>query len=63
MATAAPMDMRTHGYYCPHGYTHSWLLLPLWIYALIAATAPMDMRIYGYYCPHGYAHSWLQLPP
>jgi len=25
---AAPIDMRTHGYYCPHRYAHSWLLLP-----------------------------------
>jgi len=43
MATAAPIDARTHGYYCC---------------ALMATTAPIDMRTHGYYRPHRYAHSW-----
>ncbi len=71
--TAAPMDMRTHGYYCPHGYAHSWLLLPPWICAPMATTAPMDtrthdylttttapidMRTHGYYYPHRYTRTY-----
>ena len=24
LAAAAPIDIRTHGYYCPYRYAHSW---------------------------------------
>ena len=56
MAATTPIDIRTYGYYYPHGYIYLWLLLPLWIYALIATPASIDIRTHSYYCPHRYAY-------
>ncbi len=56
MTTTTLIDMRTHGYSCPYGYAYSWLLLPLWIYVLMATTTLMDIYTHSYYYPHECAH-------